>query len=140
MIVINEKIKIFENKIKFQAVRSGGPGGQHVNKVSTAIILKYDLTEHEYPDWFLKALKRNTSSTQLSNQKVITIRSSNYRSQKRNKEESINKLVKIFIKSCKPSKTRIKTRPTIRSKEKRLLAKKINSKKKDLRKKPNINE
>ena len=140
MIVINEKIKIFENKIKFQAVRSGGPGGQHVNKVSTAIILKYDLTEHEYPDWFLKALKRNTSSTQLSNQKVITIRSSNYRSQKRNKEESINKLVEIFIKSCKPSKTRIKTRPTIRSKEKRLLAKKINSKKKDLRKKPNINE
>ena len=140
MIVINEKIKIFENKIKFQAVRSGGPGGQHVNKVSTAIILQYDLTEHEYPDWFLKALKRNTSSTQLSNQKVITIRSSNYRSQKRNKEESINKLVKIFIKSCKPSKNRIKTRPTIRSKEKRLLAKKINSKKKDLRKKPNIDD
>ena len=140
MIVINEKIKIFENKIKFQAVRSGGPGGQHVNKVSTAIILKYDLTEHEYPDWFLKALKRNTSSTQLSNQKVITIRSSNYRSQKRNKEESINKLIEIFIKSCKPLKTRIQTRPTIRSKEKRLLAKKINSKKKDLRKKPNINE
>ena len=140
MIVINEKIKIFENKIKFQAVRSGGPGGQHVNKVSTAIILKYNLTEHEYPDWFLKALKRNTSSTQLSNQKVITIRSSNYRSQKRNKEESINKLVEIFIKSCKPSKNRIKTRPTIKSKEKRLLAKKINSKKKNLRKKPNINE
>ena len=140
MIVINEKIKIFENKIKFEAVRSGGPGGQHVNKVSTAIILKYDLTEHEYPDWFLKALKRNTSRIQLSNQKVITIKSSNYRSQKRNKKESINKLVKIFIKSCKPSKTRIKTRPTIRSKEKRLLAKKINSKKKDLRKKPNINE
>ena len=140
MIVINEKIKIFENKIKFQAIRSGGPGGQHVNKVSTAIILKYDLTEHEYPDWFLKALKRNTSHTQLSNQKVITIRSSNYRSQKRNKEESINKLIKIFIKSCKPLKTRIKTRPTISSKEKRLLAKKINSKKKNLRKKPNINE
>ena len=126
--------------MKFQAVRSGGPGGQHVNKVSTAIILKYNLTEHEYPDWFLKALKRNISRTQLSNQKVITIRSSKHRSQKRNKEESINKLVKIFKKSCMPSKNRIKTRPSIKSKEKRLLAKKINSKKKDLRKKPNINE
>ena len=140
MIVINEKIKIFENKIKFQAVRSGGPGGQHVNKVSTAVILKYNLTEHEYPDWFLKALKRNISRTQLSNQKVITIRSSKHKSQKRNKEESINKLVKIFKKSCMPSKNRIKTRPSIKSKEKRLLAKKMNSKKKDLRKKPNINE
>ena len=140
MIVINEKIKIFENKIKFQAVRSGGPGGQHVNKVSTAVILKYNLTEHEYPDWFLKALKRNISRTQLSNQKVITIRSSKHKSQKRNKEESITKLVEIFKKSCKPSKNRIKTRPSIKSKEKRLLAKKINSKKKDLRKKPNINE
>ena len=140
MIVINEKIKIFENKIKFQAVRSRGPGGQHVNKVSTAVILKYNLTEHEYPDWFLKALKRNISRTQLSNQKVITIRSSKHRSQKRNKEESINKLVEIFKKSCKLSKNRIKTRPSIKSKEKRLLAKKINSKKKDLRKKPNINE
>ena len=140
MIVINENITIFEDKIKFQAIRSGGPGGQHVNKVSTAIILKYDLNKHQYPDWFLKALKRNTSRTQLSNQNVITIKSSNYRSQKRNKEASINKLVNIFIKSCKPNKTRIKTKPTIGAKEKRLLAKKINSKKKDLRKKPNIDD
>ena len=138
MIVINSKIKIFTNEIKFQAIRSGGPGGQHVNKVSTAVILKYDVSVQLYPEWFLNALKKNLSSSQLTNSKVITIKSSKYRSQKRNKEDAINRLTRLFKKSCERVKNRRKTHPPKRSKEKRLLTKRMNGEKKSLRKKPNI--
>ena len=69
--MINKKISIFDDKITFKAIRSTGPGGQHVNKVSTAIVLKYDISDHNYPEWFLKNLKRNISSQQLSNNEKI---------------------------------------------------------------------
>ena len=138
MVVINSQIRIFTNEIKFQAIRSGGPGGQHVNKVSTAVILKYDVSNQQYPRWFLNALRNNLNSSQISENKVITIKSSKYRSQKRNKEEAINRLTRLFKKSCERDKYRRKTHPPKRSKEKRLLTKRINSEKKSLRKKPNI--
>mgnify|MGYP001171772283 FL=1 len=138
MIVINSQIKISTNKIKFQAIRSGGPGGQHVNKVSTAVILKYDISDQIYPEWFLNALKKNLKSSQISGDKVITIKSSKYRSQKRNKEDAINRLTRLFRKSCERVKYRRESHPPKRSKEKRLLTKRINSEKKSLRKKPNI--
>ena len=56
MIKIGRGISIFNEKIKYKAVRSSGPGGQHVNKVSTAIILKYNIYLFKYPAWFVKNL------------------------------------------------------------------------------------
>ena len=139
--MINEKIAIFDDKIIFKAIRSTGPGGQHVNKVSTAIILKYDISNHNYPEWFLNNLKSNVSSQQLSNNdNIIIIRSQRFRSQLRNKEEAIRRLIKIFKKSSIKNKTRHKTFPPKKSKEKRLTNKKNQSKKKNLRKTPNIND
>jgi len=140
LIIINNEISIFDEKIKFKATRSTGPGGQHVNKVSTAVILKYELKNHNYPDWFLEAIKFNISRNQLLNNEIITIKSNRYRSQLRNKEDAIKKLVEIFRKSCIKKKSRHKTHPPTRSKEKRLLKKRIQSKKKDLRKTPNIDD
>ena len=141
MIVINEKISIFDDKIRFKAMRSTGPGGQHVNKVSTAIVLKYDISDHNYPEWFLKNLKRNVSSQQLSNnEKIIIIKSQRFRSQLRNKEEAVRRLKKLFQKSSIKNKTRRMTFPTKISKEKRLSNKKNQSKKKNLRKTPNIDD
>ncbi len=139
--MINEKISIFDDKIRFKAIRSTGPGGQHVNKVSTAIVLKYDISDHNYPEWFLKNLKRNVSSQQLSNnEKIIIIKSQRFRSQLRNKEEAVRRLIKIFKKSSIKNKTRRMTFPTRISKEKRLSNKKKQSKKKNLRKTPNIDD
>ena len=139
--MINEKITIFDDKIRFKAIRSTGPGGQHVNKVSTAIVLKYDISDHDYPEWFLKNLKRNVSSQQLSNnEKIIIIKSQRFRSQLRNKEETVRRLKKIFQKSSIKNKTRRTTFPTKISKEKRLSNKKNQSKKKNLRKTPNIDD
>ncbi len=140
MIEIDKGIKLFDKKIEYQAIRSNGPGGQHVNKVSTAIILKYNLNVHNYPEWFLKSIKMNAKNAQLSSKNIITIKSNRFRSQLKNKRDATNRLISLLKISSKREKVRKRTIPTKRSIEIRLLRKKINSQKKILRKKPDIND
>ena len=140
MINIANGIKLFDKKIEYQAIRSNGPGGQHVNKVSTAIILKYNLNIHNYPEWFLKSIKINAKNAQLSSKNIITIKSNRFRSQLKNKRDATNRLISLLKISSKRKKVRRRTTPTKRSIEIRLLRKKINSQKKILRKKPDIND
>jgi len=140
LIEIDKGIKLFDKKIEYQAIRSNGPGGQHVNKVSTAIILKYNLNVHDYPEWFLKSIKVNAKNAQLSSKNIITIKSNRFRSQLKNKRDATNRLISLLKLSSKKQKGRKKTLPTKKSIETRLLRKKINSKKKVLRKKPDIDD
>jgi len=140
MIDIADGIKLFDKRIEYQAIRSNGPGGQHVNKVSTAIILKYNLNVHNYPEWFLKSIKINANNAQLSNKNIITIKSNRFRSQLKNKRDATSRLISLLKRSSKKKQIRKKTLPTKKSIETRLLIKKINSKKKILRKKPDIDD
>ena len=140
MIDIANGIKLFDKKIEYQAIRSNGPGGQNVNKVSTAIILKYNLNVHNYPEWFLKSIKINANNSQLSNKNIITIKSNRFRSQLKNKRDATNRLISLLKRSSKRKKSRKKTLPTKKSIETRLFRKKINSKKKILRKKPDFDD
>ena len=140
MIEIDKGIKLFDKKIEYQAIRSNGPGGQHVNKVSTAIVLKYNLNIHNYPEWFLKSIKINAKNAQLSSKNIITIKSNRFRSQLKNKRDATNRLISLLKVSSKRKKVRKRTIPTKSSIETRLLRKKINSQKKILRKKPDIND
>ena len=140
MIDIDNGIKLFDKKIEFQAIRSNGPGGQNVNKVSTAIILKYNLNIHNYPEWFLKSIKTHANNAQLSNKNIITIKSNRFRSQLKNKRDATNRLISLLKISSKKKKSRKKTLPTKKSIATRLLRKKKNSKKKILRKKPDIDD
>ena len=140
MIKIGRKISIYNEKIKYKAVRSSGPGGQHVNKVSTAIILKYNIYLFKYPAWFIKNLKSNISSSQLSKTGELLIKSKKYKSQYKNKREALNKLIYIFKKSCQRRKLRLFTDTPKKSKEKRLKNKLIQSTKKKLRKNPNFDD
>ena len=140
MIEIDKGIKLFDKKIEFQAIRSNGPGGQNVNKVSTAIILKYNLNIHNYPEWFLKSIKTHANNAQLSNKNIITIKSNRFRSQLKNKRDATNRLISLLKISSKKKKSRKKTLPTKKSIATRLLRKKKNSKKKILRKKPDIDD
>tara|TARA_B000000441_G_C21527527_1_gene224097 strand:- start:141 stop:563 length:423 start_codon:yes stop_codon:yes gene_type:complete len=140
LIDIDNGIKLFDKKIEFQAIRSNGPGGQNVNKVSTAIILKYNLNVHNYPEWFLKSIKINANNAQLSSKNIITIKSNRFRSQLKNKRDATSRLISLLKISSKKKKSRKKTLPTKKSIETRLLIKKINSKKKILRKKPDIDD
>ena len=140
MIDITNGIKLFDKKIEYQAIRSNGRGGQHVNKVSTAIILKYNLNIHNYPEWFLKSIKINAKNSQLSSKNIITIKSNRFRSQLRNKRDATSRLISLLKRSSVRKKIRKKTLPTKKSIETRLLKKRINSKKKILRKNPNFDD
>ena len=138
MIKINNIISIFDEKLKFKAIKSTGPGGQHVNKVSTGIILQYNILSHSYPRWFIDNLKNKISSNKLSKNGIITIKATNYRSQSRNKKDAIDRLLILFKECSNKKKIRKKTRPPASSNEKRINDKKKLSKKKNLRKPPAI--
>ena len=138
MIKISETIFIHDNEIKFKAVKSTGPGGQHVNKVSTGIVLKYDISNIDYPKWFIANLKTNIKSNKLFKDGIFTIEANNFRSQYRNKKDAIKRLKLIFKKSSRKLKKRRKTSPSLQSNEKRLKNKKKLSQKKSLRKSPSI--
>ena len=138
MIKINETIFIYDNEIKFKAVKSTGPGGQHVNKVSTGIVLKYDISNIDYPKWFINNIKTIIKSKRLFKDGIFTIEANNFRSQRRNKKDAIERLKIIFIKSSRKLKKRRKTSPSLQSNEKRLKNKKKLSQKKSLRKSPGI--
>ena len=138
MIKINETISIHDNEIKFKAVKSSGPGGQHINKVSSGIILKYDISNIDYPKWFIANLKTNIESKKLFRDGIFTIEANNFRSQYRNKKDAIERLKIIFKKSSRKLKKRRKTSPPLQSNENRLKNKKKLSQKKNLRKSPGI--
>ena len=139
MIKIKDNIFIDENKINFQAIKSSGPGGQNINKVSTAVILKYYFQKKDYPNWFIDNLRIKAGS-KLSKKGYLIIKANSYRSQTRNKKDAIDRLVKLFKLASYTPKLRINTKPNKRSIEKRISNKKINSMKKQLRKNPSINE
>ena len=101
MINIADGIKLFDIEIEYRAIRSNGPGGQHVNKVSTAIILKYNLNIHNYPEWFLKSIKINANNAQLSSKNIITIKSNRFRSQMKNKRDATKRLLSQLKLSSK---------------------------------------
>ena len=139
MIHITDKIFINENKIKYTAIKSSGPGGQNINKVSTAIILQYDLKDSTYPEWLIDRIKTNFKK-RLSKKEVLTIKTNLYKSQIKNKKKSLNILIDIFIFASNKPKIRKKTLIPFKSKRKRSLLKKKNSVKKFLRKSPNFND
>ena len=139
MIHITDTITINDDQINFKAVRSSGPGGQHVNKVSTAILLKYDVLTQNYPSWFLTQLKLNAGS-QFSKNGVIILKAQSYRSQARNKDDALTRLIQLFKKSAIQPKKRMKTIPPKSVNQNRLTLKKLQSKKKILRKPPKLDE
>ena len=139
MIHITDSITINDDQIDFKAVRSSGPGGQHVNKVSTAILLKYDVLTQNYPSWFLTQLKLNAGS-QFSKNGIIILKAQSYRSQARNKDDALTRLIQLFKKSAIQPIKRMKTIPPKSVNQNRLNLKKLQSKKKNLRKPPKLDE
>ena len=123
-------------ELNFKAVKSSGPGGQHVNKTASKIILNFDvensqaLSEEEKSRILIKLASRITNSGE------IILESGETRSQHKNKELVTTRFLELVQKALKKEKPRKKTRPTKASKLKRLRSKKIKSEKKITRQKP----
>jgi len=137
MIHIKDNIVIFKKSISYRAIRSSGPGGQHVNKVATGIHLQYNIKQHHYPLWFVDSLKK-VSGNLLSDSGDLILKATSYRSQSRNKEDALKRLIELFKKASQVQKRRIKTRPSLSIKRKRLDSKRKRSERKELRKSPKI--
>ncbi|NQV37417.1 MAG: aminoacyl-tRNA hydrolase [Candidatus Marinimicrobia bacterium] len=137
MLIISDKISIPIDEIEFHAIRSQGSGGQHVNKVSTAIQLRFDINASSLPVYIKnRLLKLNDSRITIDG--VIVIKSQESRSQKKNKDVALYRLSKIITNVLVTPKKRIPTKPTKSSKVKRLDSKTKHSRKKAIRKKIDI--
>jgi ribosome-associated protein len=108
-----------ESEYTITAVRSSGPGGQHVNKVSTAIVLRFDISNSTLPAQ-VKARLLKLSDRRITDYGVIIIKSGASRSQLRNKETVVGRLHELVRSVAKQPKRRISTKPSKGSIEKRL--------------------
>lgn len=134
LIHISSKVSISKSNLKFKAVRVGGPGGQHVNKVATGIELRYDFSSSILNDKLKEEILKSNDN-RISKDGVLIILSSVRRSQEQNKKEAINRLIEFLKPFTKPKKKRIPTKLSRGGKAKRKRSKMKRSDVKKSRKK-----
>ncbi len=132
MLRITENLAIPLAEIEIQAVRSQGSGGQNVNKVSTAIHLRFDIKASSLPERYKERLL-NLKDGRITSEGIVIIKAQRYSSQIKNKEDALNRLREIIKSVIIPMKIRMPTKPTKASKIKRLEGKAMQSRIKSLR-------
>ncbi len=134
MIKFTRNIGIDENDVDVEFMRSTGPGGQNVNKVSTAVRLTFDVSASSLPQQ-VKDRLRKLSGNRINKDGELIIEARRFRSQKQNRDDAMERLIKLIRRAARKPKRRKKTRPTAASKRKRLESKRRRSQTKQFRKK-----
>lgn len=129
-------LETIKQELTWKAVRSSGPGGQHVNKTASKVIIQFDVLKSQALTDEEKARILNKLESRLTADSVLIIESSASRSQHQNRELGIERFLEIITNALKKPKPRKKTRPTKASKFKRLREKKMRGEKKVNRQKP----
>ncbi|BAI29068.1 alternative ribosome rescue aminoacyl-tRNA hydrolase ArfB [Escherichia coli] len=122
MIVISRHVAIPDGELEITAIRAQGAGGQHVNKTSTAIHLRFDIRASSLPEYYKERLLA-ASHHLISSDGVIVIKAQEYRSQELNREAALARLVAVIKDLTTEQKARRPTRPTRASKKRRLASK-----------------
>jgi ribosome-associated protein len=136
MIRINRTFAIPENEVIEKFIQASGPGGQNVNKVATAVQLRFDIDASTVLPNNVKQRLYNLGRNQITTEGVLIIEAKEHRTQDRNRKAARDKFARLLRKALKPPIRRKKTRPTRAAKEKRLKNKKIRGRKKTLRQAP----
>lgn len=123
MIQISPSIQINENELRFDYIRASGPGGQNVNKVATAVQLRFDVSASSLPEGIRSRLI-HLAGKRITSDGVLLIEAKQFRTQEQNREDAIQRFVGLIRKATVKPKPRRKTKPTKASKEKRLQSKK----------------
>jgi ribosome-associated protein len=123
MIEITPFLQIDERELQIDFTRASGPGGQNVNKVATAVQLRFDVPTSSLPD-DVKARLRHLAGKRMTGEGVLMIEAKRFRTQEQNREDAIQRFVELVRKALVEPKKRRKTRPSATSKEERLKEKK----------------
>ena len=132
MLVISNNVSIPDDEIDLIAIRAQGPGGQNVNKVSSAIHLRFDIEASSLPEYYkerLLALK----DKRITKEGVLVIKAQKHRTQEKNRSDALERLLEIIKSASTVQKARRPTRPTKGSKLRRLDSKKKRGQTKNLR-------
>ncbi|MBA3035388.1 MAG: aminoacyl-tRNA hydrolase [Desulfobacterium sp.] len=134
MIRITDKISIGEDEIKEEFIQASGPGGQNVNKVASAVQLRFDVNNStSLPDDVRNRLIQ-ISGKRISSEGILIINARRFRDQIKNRKDALDRLIELIQNAAKIRKKRVRTKPSINSRIKRLEAKRHRSTIKKIRK------
>ncbi len=133
LIPITRSIAIDPSEIEESFVRGQGPGGQNVNKVSSAVQLRFDLLKSPNIPETMKRRVASLAGKRLTKDGVIVITANNHRDQPMNRQDALERLIGLLVAGAHVPKARLATRPTLASKRRRLEGKSIRSETKKMR-------
>ncbi len=133
MIRVTAAIAIDESELHMDFVRASGPGGQNVNKVSSAVQLRFDVRNTAALPPAVRERLIRLAGKRVTTEGVLIIQAARFRTQERNRQDAVDRLVQLVRRAAQKPKPRVKTRPSLASKERQLAQKKRRGRLKKMR-------